>query len=65
MTMKHSFTDEQLDIIHDYLELSPWVRYAYQWYMGFTDADPVSTDEVEDFAIAFYMAYNQMHPGTY
>jgi len=63
--MAYTFTDEQLDIIHDYMELSPWVLDAYRWYMGFTDADPVSTDEVESFAIAFYTAYNRMYPGTY
>ena len=64
--MDYTFTDNQLETIRKILSVSPWVSDAYRWYMGL----PIGTvvidcDPVEDFAIAFYTAYNRKYPGTY
>ena len=66
--MDYTFTDYQLETIHKILKVSPWVSDAYQWFMtkggGRTIGDNVLVT-TEDFAIAFYTAYNRKYPGTY
>lgn len=61
----YQFTDYQLKTIHTMLAVSPSVRIAYRWHQGMTATQEVDTNDVEDWAIAFYTAYNQIYPGTY
>ena len=63
--MEYIFTQHQLRTIHQFLEISPWVSDPYRWYMALPKDADVSAEPVEDFAIAFYTAYNKMQPGTY
>ena len=61
----YEFTAQQLKTIHDMLAVSPFVRIAYRWYHGMTVNDEVDTNDVEDWVMAFYTAYNEIYPGTY
>ena len=63
--VEYTFSDEQLDTIHDMLEVTPWVSDPYRWYMGLPVGAEVSVSEVEDFAIAFYTGYNARYGWTY
>jgi hypothetical protein len=63
--MKYTFTDDQLETIHTWMEVTPWVSVSYRAHMGLDRDAEVAVSDVEDFAIAFYTAYNQKHPGTY
>jgi hypothetical protein len=62
----YNFTRIELDTIHDMMEINGgFVRPAYRWHQGgATDAE-VDTNDVEDWVIAFYHAYNKIFPGTY
>lgn len=60
------FTDSQLYTIHDMTEINGgFMRPACRWHQGLDDAVELKTIEVEDWSIAFYTAYNKIHPGTY
>lgn len=60
------FTEYQLSIIHDMMELNGgWVRPAYRWYHSLLEDAEVATNDVEDWVIEFYTAYNKIHPNTY
>ena len=62
----YKFTSSQLDTVHDMMELNGgWVRPAYRWYCGLPEAAEVATNEVEDWVIEFYNAYNKIYPRTY
>ena len=62
----YQFTEVQLKIIHDFMELSPWgPRDAYCWFKGLKSTESVRTGEVEDFACAFYTQYNRTYGRTY
>lgn len=63
--MEYTFTDNQLNAIHQWMELTPFVSEPYRWYMGLKENAVVATNDVEDFAIAFYTAYNAKYPNTY
>ena len=47
------------------LAVSPFVRIAYRWYHGMTATQEVDTNDVEDWVMEFYTAYNEIYPGTY
>lgn len=60
-----TFTDYQLEIIHDMCELSGQTRPAFRWYFGLARTDEIDTYDVEDWVIDFYNAYNNKFPRTY
>jgi len=60
------FTEYQLGIIHDMMELNGgFVRPAYRWYNELHESTGINTLDVEDWVIEFYNAYNKIYPGTY
>jgi hypothetical protein len=42
-----------------------FVRPAYRWHLGLTEDTEVDTNDVEDWVIEFFHAYNKISPGTY
>ena len=62
----YNFTRIELDTIHDMMELNGgFVRPAYRWHQGLDEDADVDTNDVEDWVIAFFHAYNKIFPGTY
>ena len=61
----YQFTEYQLGIIHDMLEINPWVQPAYRWYHEMSESTCVNVYDVEDWVIEFYTAYNKIYPSTY
>lgn len=60
------FTERQLEVIHDMMEINGgWVRPAYRWYHNMTETADVYTNDVENWVIEFYTAYNKVCPNTY
>ena len=62
----YNFTRIEMGVIHDMMELNGgFVRPAYRWHQGLDEDAEVDTNDVEDWVIAFYHAYNKIFPGTY
>lgn len=65
--MRFEFTPDQLDSIYDMMELNGEFapRDCFRWFFNLSPVTAIHTEDVEDFCIAFYNAYNRIHPGTY
>ena len=66
MKQEYKFSEyllNKIHKIHNENEFGP--RGAFRWYWGLTDNEPIETEDVEDFIIAFYNAYNEKYPMTY
>jgi hypothetical protein len=61
----YNFTPNQLDTIHDMLEINAFVRPAYRWYHDLDESIGINTTDVEEWVIEFYNAYNKIYPNTY
>ena len=65
--MKYDFTRQQLEYIHDVMELNGEFgpRAAFRFFHNFPESTAITTPEVEDFAVAFMSQYNAMFGETY
>lgn len=65
--MKYNFTRQQLEHIHDVMELNGEFgpRAAFRFFHNFPESTAITTPEVEDFAVAFMSQYNAQIRITY
>lgn len=62
--MPYIFTDDTLNSTKVNMDIGG-PRQAYLQWHGLANLDGVSTLQIEDFAVAFYTAYNEKIAGTY
>jgi hypothetical protein len=63
---EYRFTDADLEHIRTHIELDRgFVEDAFRWYWREQPDATVLTEDVEDFAIAFYTQYNRRFGTTY
>lgn len=65
--MKYDFTRQQLEYIHDVMELNGEFgpRAAFRFFHNFPESTAITTPEVEDFSVAFMSQYNATFGATY
>jgi hypothetical protein len=63
----YSFNDKDLDQIYVVWSISGerGPINAYRWWHKLETAEPIKTEDVEDFAIAFMTQYNKKAPMTF
>lgn len=61
---EYDFSYSQLVSLHNIVALTGSTREAFKSYW-LTEEGEFSTEQVEDFAIAFMSAYNRFFPRTY